>query len=50
MWAEQVSVKNNNSYSTLAIAGGIGWETSGTYTLNVDNGSIIKSIKFSFNS
>ena len=50
VWAEQVSVKNNNSYSTLAIAGGIGWETSGTYTLNVDNGSIIKSIKFSFNS
>jgi hypothetical protein len=37
-------------YSTLAIAGGSGWENSGTYTVTVDNGSEIKSIKFLFTS
>jgi hypothetical protein len=50
VWAEQISVKNNGEYSTLAIAGGSGWETSGTYTIKVDNGSETKSISFSFNS
>jgi hypothetical protein len=37
-------------YSTLSIAGGPGWENSGTYTVKVDNGSEIKSIIFSFTS
>jgi len=50
VWAEQISVKNNSNYSTLAIAGGPGWENSGTYTLKVDNGSEIKSITFLFTS
>ncbi|HJM00961.1 MAG TPA: hypothetical protein QF456_02795 [Nitrosopumilus sp.] len=50
VWAEQVSVKNNGKYSTLAIADGDGWENSGTYTVKVENGSEIKSIKFSFTS
>ena len=50
IWAEQVSVKNSGIYSTLAIAGGVGWENSGTYTLEADNGSEIKSTNFSFNS
>jgi len=50
VWAEQVSVKNSGIYSTLAIAGGDGWENSGTYTLEADNGSEIKSTNFSFNS
>ena len=50
VWAEQVSVKNNEIYSTLAIADGSGWEISGTYTLKVENGSEIKSITFLFNS
>jgi hypothetical protein len=50
VWAEQVSVKNNGMYSTLSIAGGPGWDNSGTYTMKVDNGSEIKSIKFSFTS
>ena len=50
VWAEQVTVKDNGTYSTLAIAGGIGWDTSGTYTLNVDDSYEIKSIDFSFNS
>ena len=50
VWAEQVSVKNNGKYSTLAIAGGSGWENSGSYKIKVDNGSEIKSIFFSFTS
>tara|TARA_B110000467_G_C18230607_1_gene428488 strand:+ start:184 stop:873 length:690 start_codon:yes stop_codon:yes gene_type:complete len=50
IWAEQVSVKNNHMYSTLAIAGGNGWENSGTYTLKVNNGSETESITFSFTS
>ena len=48
IWAEQVSIKNNGQYSTLAIAGGSGWETSGTYTIIVNNGNEIKSSTFSF--
>mgnify|MGYP005650396821 CR=1 FL=1 len=50
VWAEQVSVKSNGKYSTLAIAGGSGWEDSGSYKIKVDNGSEIKSIFFSFTS
>jgi hypothetical protein len=50
VWAEQVSAKSDGRYSTLAIAGGLGWENSGTYTVKVDNGSNIKSITFSFSS
>jgi len=50
VWAEQISVKNNQKYSTLAIAGGFGWENSGIYTVKVDTGSEIKSLTFSFNS
>jgi hypothetical protein len=48
VWAEQVSIKNNGQYSTLTIAGGSGWETSGTYTIIVNNGNEIKSSTFSF--
>ena len=48
VWTEKISLKSDGRYSTLAIAGGPGWENSGTYTVNVDDGSEIKSIKFSF--
>ncbi|MFQ5476575.1 MAG: hypothetical protein ACE5DT_06040 [Nitrosopumilus sp.] len=48
VWAEQVSVKNNGKYSTLAIAAGPGWEDSGTYTIKIDNGVETKSNTFSF--
>jgi len=48
VWAEQVSLKNEGRYSTLAIAGGPGWESSGTYTINIDNGVETRSISFSF--
>ena len=48
VWAEQISLKNNGQFSTLAIAGGSGWEKSGTYTILVDDGKEIKSNTFSF--
>jgi len=48
VWAEQVSLKSDGRYSTLAIAGGPGWESSGTYTINIDNGIETKSSTFSF--
>ena len=48
VWAEQVSLKNDGRYSTLAIAGGPGWENSGIYTINIDNGVETKSHTFSF--
>ena len=48
VWAEQVSLKSDGRYSTLAIAGGPGWESSGTYTINIDNGAEIKSNTFLF--
>ena len=50
VWAEQVSLKNDGGYSTLAIAGGSGWEESGTYTIIVDNGKETESNTFSFSS
>lgn len=48
VWTEQVSVKSDGRYSTLAIAGGPGWENSGTYKINIDNGIETKSNTFSF--
>jgi hypothetical protein len=48
VWAEQVSLKTDGRYSTLVIAGGPGWENSGTYTIKVDNGEETKSNTFSF--
>ena len=48
VWTEQVSLKNDGRFSTLAIAGGSGWENSGTYTIKVDNGIETKSNTFSF--
>ena len=50
IWAEQVSVKSDGGYSTLAIADGEGWENSGTYNIKVEDGTEIKSIKFTFSS
>jgi len=48
VWAEQVSLKSNGGYSTLLIAGGKGWESSGTYTIKVDNGKETTFATFSF--
>jgi len=48
VWTEQISLKSDGRYSTLAIAGGPGWESSGTYTIKIDNGIETKSNTFSF--
>jgi len=48
VWTEQASLKSDGRYSTLAIAGGPGWENSGTYTIKVDNGQETTSNTFSF--
>jgi hypothetical protein len=50
VWAEQISVKNSGKYSTLVISGGNGWDVAGIYTIQTDNGSTTKSIKFSLTS
>lgn len=48
VWSEQISVKNNGKFSTLAITGGPGWDKSGTFTLKVENNLETKSQTFSF--
>ena len=48
IWSETISVKNNGHFSTLAIAGGPGWDKSGTFTIQVNNNSETKSNTFSF--
>jgi hypothetical protein len=50
VWAEQISVKSDGRYSTLAIADGDGWENSGKYDIKVEDAEETKSIKFTFNS
>lgn len=47
-WSEQVTVKADGRYSTLAIAGGSGWEGPGTFTITAKNGSGSASSSFSF--
>ena len=48
VWSEQVQTKNEGRFSTLVIAGGSGWEGSGTYTLKAQNNSETQSETFSF--
>ena len=48
VWSEQISVKNDGRFSTLAIAGGFGWDKSGTFTIKVENHLETKSQTFSF--
>jgi hypothetical protein len=48
VWSEQISVKSNGKFSTLAIAGGPGWDKSGTFTIKVENDLETASKTFSF--
>ena len=48
VWSEQISVKSDGKFSTLAIAGGSGWDQSGTFTIKVENHLETKSKTFSF--
>jgi len=48
IWSEQISVKSNGKFSTLAIAGGPGWDKSGTFTIKAENNLETVSKTFSF--
>lgn len=48
VWSEQIFVKSDGRFSTLAIAGGSGWDKSGTFTIKVENSLETKSKTFSF--
>ena len=48
VWTERLSTRDNGKFSTLAIAGGAGWESSGDYIIKVDNGKETVSNSFSF--
>ncbi len=43
-----MNLKNHGEFSTLLIAGGIGWENSGKYFLNVEHDDFTKKISFDF--
>ena len=48
VWSDQVTVKDNYAYSSLAIAGGTGWTESGTFTITVQDNTGSASSTFSF--
>ena len=48
VWAENLNLKNNGEFSTLLIAGGLGWENSGKYFLNVEYNEFSNNISFNF--
>jgi len=50
IWFEDLKIKDNGTFSTLLIAGGTGWEDSGTYSIKAEHGSELSEITFSFNN
>ncbi len=48
IWDEDLKIKASGVFSTLLIAGGPGWENSGTYTLKAEHGSEDNTVRFSF--
>ena len=48
VWSEQISVKSDGKFSTLAIAGGPGWDKPGTFTIKAENNLETTSKTFSF--
>ena len=48
IWKEYVSAKGNGDFSTLVIAGGYGWDSTGTYTLKAQYSDIENVIEFGF--
>lgn len=48
IWAENLDIKNNGEFSTLALAGGTGWENSGEYTLIAEHEELTEKISFNF--
>ena len=50
IWAENLELKSSGEFSTLAIAGGEGWQNSGRYTVIVEYEDISETTTFNFNS
>ncbi|NIP61958.1 MAG: hypothetical protein GWN01_05665 [Nitrosopumilaceae archaeon] len=50
VWLEEVKVKSSGKFSTLAIAGGPGWENSGDYVLKAEHADKKGSVSFRYNS
>jgi len=50
IWREHIDIKNNGQFSTLIIAGGFGWDDSGTYVLKAQHNELENKIKFSFSA
>jgi hypothetical protein len=48
IWSEQINVKSDETFSTLVIAGGPGWEKSGTFIITAESDSETESNTFSF--
>jgi len=48
IWSENIKIKDSGSYSTLAIAGGEGWDKDGSFTIKVEHGDLEKEISFNF--
>ena len=50
IWREYIDIKNNGQFSTLIIAGGFGWDDSGTYVLKAQHSELENKIKFNFSA
>jgi len=48
IWQETVKIKENGSFSTLAIAGGSGWENVGEFTVLAQHGTKQFQTEFTF--
>ena len=48
VWDEQLFLKSNKEFSTITIAGGIGWDDSGSYTLIAETDTDVVTTIFSF--
>ena len=48
IWKEKIEPKTGGNFSTLLIAGGGGWEDSGSYTITAVQNDLVEKIKFKF--
>ena len=48
IWKEKIEPKNGGNFSTMLIAGGSGWEDSGSYTITAVQNDFVEEIKFKF--
>lgn len=49
IWRDEAEPKTDGAYSTLAIAGGRGWERTGTYSITMEIGGNSTGTTFEFN-